>query len=116
MAHFRLNDFIDIGTTAFLTSVSWQVALDSDFIHIIDESLEDVINIDEWHSQLPMIDDPDNYYADLDMLWCRIKVHIDEDSSPWFICEPKNQNKQIIRVNELDGSVTIYDSLIDNFN
>ena len=115
MALLRINDLIDINTKGFHNATTWQVALDENFTQIIDESIKDTINVKEWHTMLPKINEV-GYYADLDNLYARAKVWIDDNVSEWFVMEPKNQNKQKIIVVELDGSITEYDSILDNFN
>lgn len=116
MAHFSLNDFIDINTKTFHDATSWQVALDQEFTQIIDQSLHDTVNLYIWVSMLPMIGVPGQYYADLDNLYARVKVHIGDEESPWYNMPPKNQNDQTILVTELDGTTTTYNSILDKFN
>jgi len=115
MAMLSIIDYIDINCKGYHNATSWQVALDPDFTQIIDESIEDKVNVQTWHTMLPKIDG-NGYYADLDNLYARAKVHIDNSVSDWFVMEPKNQNKQKIIVTELDGTLTEYDSIEDNFN
>jgi len=115
MALLRIIDLIDINTKGFHNATSWQFALDPDFTQIIDESLKDTVNVKEWHSMLPKITG-DGYYADLDKLYARAKVWIDDNVSEWLEFTPLNQNDQTIIVTELDGSISTYDSLSDGFN
>jgi hypothetical protein len=92
MAKLEINDYIDIGTGGFHNATSWQVAKDPEFKEIIDESLKDTVNVKEWHTMLPKRpEDGPGYYADLDMLYARVKVHVDEYESPWEVLEPKSQ-------------------------
>ena len=114
MALLRLNDFIDLNVKGYHDATSWQFATDPEFKDIIDESLHDEVNLTEWVSMLPKKDG--GYYADLDQLWARVKLHIDHNESPWYVCPPKNQNDQTIIVTELDGSKSTYNSITDNFN
>ena len=116
MAFFKIHDYIDIGTKCFHDATSWQVGLDSEFTEIIDESLHDTTNLLEWHSMLPKIGDPGQYYADLDNLYARVKVHMGDDVSDWFNLPVKNQNDQTIIVTDLNGVDTSYNSLTNNFN
>lgn len=108
MAHFKLLDFIEIGCGARHTAVSWQVASDENFDDIIDESLEDTENLWEWHSMLPK--SSGGYHADLDELYLRVKVHIDDNVSPWYVVGPANQNLQMITINALDETQTVVSS------
>jgi len=113
MAQFRLHDFIDVGTHGYIDATSWQVAKDPDFKEIIDQSLHDTVNIYTWNSPLP--DDAGWFYADLDNLYARVKVHILESESDWYVMEPKNQNDQefvitengevVKRVNSLEAGI-----------
>lgn len=116
MARLKVNDYIDIGMKSNVIAVSWQVALDPNFMDIIDESLNDSINLHEWNTPLPKINEPGKYYSDLDKLYGRIKLFFTNGESAWYVMPIANQNAQEIRVTELDGSVTVYDSIIDNFN
>ena len=110
MARLRVNDYIDICTNNTHNATSWQVALDPDFTQIIDQSLKDTVNVKEWVTPLPKIDG-NGYYADLDNLYSRVKVHIDDTESPWFVMEPVNQNKQRVIYTYPDGHTEEYDSL-----
>lgn len=107
MACIKVNDYIDLGTGGVHNATSYQVALDPEFTQIIDQSLKDTEHVKEWHSMLPMIDRPGNYYADLSALYARIKVHVDDNESPWFVLEPKDQNKQNVTITE-DGQEDIH--------
>lgn len=106
MATIKLLDYIDYGTGGYVTAVSYQFALDVNFTKIIDESLHDSVNLTEWTSMLPKIDEP-GYYADLDKLYARIKIHVDEFSSPWFVLQPKSQNIQNVVITE-EGKEPIF--------
>jgi len=117
MALFKLNDFIDYHTHGSITEISWQVALDSGFTQIIEESIKDHVNVREWYSMLPVIGATDgSCYADLSNVYARVKIHIGLVDSDWFDMVPLNQNNQIIFVTELNNTTTTYDALADNFN
>lgn len=92
MARIELKDYMDIATKGMPTATSWQVALDKDFKNIIDESLENKESIYEWITPLPKIDNPDDFYDDLDELYCRVKLHIYDTVSDWFVF-PVNTQK-----------------------
>jgi hypothetical protein len=106
MAKITITDIIDVGTGSYHNATSWQVALDPEFTQIIDQSLNDKVNVKEWHSMLPKIND-NGYYADLDLLYARVKVHIDSYESPWYVLRPKSQNIQNVTITE-KGVATIY--------
>lgn len=93
MAKFCINDYIDLGTQGYHNATSWEVALDPEFIYIIDFTYKNTVNVKCWNSMLPKLDGS-GYYADLDRLYARCKVWIDDFESEWFVCEPKNQNDQ----------------------
>lgn len=101
MAKLVINDYLDVGTGGFHNASSWQVAKDPKFTKIIDESIADTENVKEWHTMLPKLpEDGPGYYADLDNLYARVKVHVDEHESPWFVLEPKSQNVQDVVITE----------------
>ena len=110
MAMLRIDDYFDFGTNTVHNASSWQFALDSDFVQIIDESLDDKVNVKTWHSQLRRLDGP-GYYKDLDKLYARVKVHIDNTVSPWYVIPTGNQNDQEVIVTEEAGSQVTYNSL-----
>ncbi len=99
MARFAINDYISLGCKGYPNAASWQVALDGEFEHIIDESLNDKVNVHSWISPLPKIDGS-GYYADLDEVHARVKYHIDGDESEWFVLTTKNQNDQEFIITE----------------
>jgi len=115
MATLRINDYFDLGTKGYHNASSWQVALDPEFTQIIDESLNDTVNVKEWKTMLPMIGGG-GYYADLDNLYGRVKVHIDNTVSDWFVLAPKNQNDQTVIYTEGDVTVKTVNSLDINLN
>lgn len=101
MAKLTIESYIDIGTGGYHNASSWQVALDPEFTQIIDQSINDKVNVKEWHSMLPKLNGA-GYYADLDALYARVKVHVDDYESPWFVLPPQSQNIQLVRITE-DG-------------
>ena len=117
MAAFRLKDYIDFDTDGYITSVSWQAALDPAYTQIIDESLHDPINKLEWVSTLPVIGSTTGEcYADLNNVYARVKIHMTGADSPWYEMIPKNQNDQTITYHELNGTTTVYNTIVDNIN
>jgi len=115
MATLRINDFIDIGTHGYHNASSWQVALDENFEQIIDESLSDKINIEEWSSMLPEINGK-GFYKDLSNLYARCRVHIDHNVSPWYVMKPKNQNDQLYLITEEGKQEFLLDGLETGIN
>ena len=110
MAMLYIGDYIDFATKGYHNASSWQVALDPEFTKIIDESLEDKINVESWNTPLPKIG-ADGYYKNMDQLFARVKVHIFNSVSPWFVIhEPINQNEQEVEYTYPDGTVKHYDS------
>lgn len=103
MAKIELLDYIDVGSGSVHTATSWQIAKDPDFEKIIDESLNDTVNIKVWHSMLPMLpEDGTGYYADEEMIYARVKIHLGETVSPWYVLEPKDQREQDVTISK-DG-------------
>lgn len=111
--------YIDIGTQGPHNMTSWQVAKDSHFFKIIDESLEDPDNVTSWKTPLPKLPedkiDPsaDEFYSDITTLYVRVKIHVgdvkrDKDgnvtskkvraSSDWSVIGPIDQRLQDITV------------------
>lgn len=110
-----IEDYIDLSTKGYHNASSYQVALDENFEHIIDQTIKDKINVKSWHTMLPKIDGT-GYYADLDKVYARVKVFIDNDESPWFTVVPLNQNDQTMMITE-EGKETLYlNSIENNFN
>lgn len=100
VAKVVLGEFIDIGAGDDHDATSWQVALDKAFVNIIDESLHDTENLTEWYTMLPMIGEPGRYYADETEIWARVKIHVKEHESPWFVIGPRDQNIQKVIITE----------------
>jgi hypothetical protein len=99
MARLIIQDYIDISSDGVHNATTWQIALDSGFTQIIDESINDTVNVKEWHSPLPFITG-NGYYADLDQLYARVKVHVDDAVSEWFVLPVANQNIQAVTITE----------------
>jgi len=133
MAKFTIDDYIDFGNNGFHDATTWQVSDREDFSNIIDESIHDTVNVKSWISPLPINGSATKFHADLDTVYCRVKIHIDDVTSDWFYIGREevivngivtgytwngiiNQNDQPIRVTELDGTVSHYNSITDNFN
>jgi len=115
MATLRINDYFDLGTKGYHNASSWQIALDPGFNQIIDQSLNDTVNVKEWKTMLPKIGGG-GYYADLNNLYARIKIHIDNTVSGWFVLAPKNQNNQPVIYTENGVTVRTVNSLDINLN
>lgn len=88
------------------SATDWQIALDEDFTQIIDESLNDTVNLLEWHSPLPRLDDPTKFYSDEDLIYARARVWFDYENSGWLILTD-NQNYQEVILTE-DNEEDIY--------
>jgi len=115
MARFEINDYMDIGTIGYHDATTWEVALDEEFTQVIDTSVHDFVNVTTWNSPLPVING-EGVYKDLDKLYLRVKIHIGDTTSPWYVAEYKNQNKQIVNFVENDEIVESVDSLEIGFN
>lgn len=116
MATFYIDDYIDFGTKGYHNATSWQVAIDPQFEKIIDQSLDDKINVKQWNSPLPRIDAA-GFYKDLDNIYVRVKVHIFNSVSPWFVLpEVLDQNKQLVTYTENGIVVKTANSLAIGLN
>lgn len=103
MARIEIIDYIDVGSGSVHTATTWQIAKDPEFTKIIDESIEDYVNVKKWYSMLPMLpEDGTGYYADLEQLYARVKIHLGETVSPWYVLEPKDQREQEVLITK-DG-------------
>jgi len=126
MAHIIINDVIDVGTGGYPNAISVEIAEDAAFTKLIDSTYKnkqpvlDAINypipatgkpiVAIWYSMLPK-QDGSGYYADLNSLYSRVKVFVDDNESDWFILDTKNQNIQDVIITE-DGEDTIYTTSI----
>lgn len=113
MARLKLNEYIDIGTIGIPMEVSWQVAVDSGFTNIIDESLNDTVNIFGWITPLCINpqDPPENrtYHKDLSTLYGRVRIdkimtsnngveEVADLNMDWFVMDFKSQLNPVINV------------------
>lgn len=108
MAHIILDDFIDIGSGSDHDATSWQIATDSKFKNIIDESLHDTKNLTRWYTMVPKPGE-EGYHADLKVLYARVKIHVREYESDWFVIGPMDQNDQQVVITE-EGEEDIHTS------
>lgn len=115
MARFKVDDYISLGTSSCPIASSWQVALDAEFTQIIDETLYDKHNVYEWNTPLPKING-DGYYADLDKLYCRVKYHVLNGESDWYILPVGNQNDQEVILKQDGVEIERFNSLEAGFN
>lgn len=107
-----ITDYISIGSDANHNASSYQVALDPLFTDIIDESIEDRVNVKEWHSMLP--NKNGGYYSNLDKIYARVKVWLDNDESPWYILPVVSQQDQNLIITE-NGKPDIHvNTITDN--
>lgn len=111
MAQFSLTSFLDIGTKGYHTATSWKVCYDRAGNNIIDQSLVDSVNLLHWISPLP--DGQGNFHADLAAMYLFVKVHILNDTSPWFYAGVGNQNEQTFQVTNNGNLVQTVNMLID---
>lgn len=96
--------YIDIGTGTKHDSTSWWASKDKYFNKIIDKSEKDPVNLLEWVTPLPKLDEDktnieeEEYYSDLETLYIKAVIHCGEFSSNEIILGPINQNEQKIYV------------------
>ena len=110
MATFKIasksdNDYyIDIGTGGRHNATTWIVAKDKFFTRIIDKSEKDKVNLLKWTTPLPKLEedrlDPNvmEYYSDLDSLYVRVIIHIDDFDSNAIEYGPINQLEQTVLI------------------
>lgn len=119
----KFNDeyYDDIGTGGKHNMTTWQVAKDSNFHKIIDQSLEDPVNILTWSTPLPKLPEDkadqlaEEFYSDLPTLYLRVKIHVGtiskndqgeiinkviNASSSWVNLGPVDQRVQDITVTQ----------------
>lgn len=100
MAVFTIDKFDTIGTDRLVDATSWEAASDPDFTNIIDHryfkrATRDDPDIFTWVT--PLLDPSGIPYADLDTVFCRMKIHAgDTCSQNWYNVGPANQNDQIV--------------------
>lgn len=99
------NDYyIDIGTGGKHNATTWVVAKDKFFNRIIDQSIKDSKNLLTWITPLPKLPedkinpDEDEYYADLETLYLRVTIHVDDFNSNTIEIGPINQLDQEIYI------------------
>lgn len=103
MARFKFTDYYDLGTKGYSTAGTWEAALDSDFVNIIDSVDKDENARDVWITPLEYDDNGvTKAYSDLDNIYVRCKMWIDNVVSDWFVLTPSNQNDQVVIYTE-DG-------------
>jgi len=98
MAKITIGDYINFSTPNGHTATDWQVALDSKFKIIIDESICDEINLKEWHTPLPKVMEK-GFYSDLDIIYARVRIRFDNVVSNWLELND-NQNYQKVIITE----------------
>lgn len=74
MAKFYIKDFVKSNDFSGIVAVSWQVALDKDFLLIVDETYKNTDNVEVWHSPLKKIDGP-GLYDDKTKFYVRCKIY-----------------------------------------
>lgn len=94
MAYIRIGNVMHFATKDKHTSTDWQVALDQDFTQIIDESINDEVNLTEWHTPLPKINEP-GFYSDQDMIYARVRLRYGQDVSNWLYLNDSQNDQDI---------------------
>lgn len=111
----------DIGTGGKHNMTTWQVAKDSNFHKIIDETIEDPNSVLKWSTPLPKLPEDkidqskEEFYSDLKTLYLRVKIHVGEisrndqgevinktitSSSDWIVLGPVDQRLQDINITQ----------------
>lgn len=105
MARLIVGDYVEVLTNGIITAVDYQVAKDENFEQIIDESMDDKINLEYWDTPLPKreedkIEGESEFYSDLEVIYGRIRIHIDNTVSDWVVIGPYSQTKQKVLITE----------------
>lgn len=106
MAKFIIHNIIKLGMRHKHTATDWQVALDKDFSQIIDQSINDKVNLLEWHSPLKRIDGQPGLYSDEEKVYARFRTWFKNECSDWLVLTD-NQNYQEVIITQ-DGKDPIY--------
>ena len=104
MATFCFSEHRSLGAKGMPTAGTWEVALDPSFTQIIDRTVNNPDAIYTWNSPLPKIGEP-GYYVDLPELHVRMKLHIHNSVSDWYVLPVVDQRDQQITTTE-NGVVT----------
>jgi oligoendopeptidase F len=111
MAKFRVGEYLDILTNGYHNATTWEAALDPEFTQIIDKVEESKEFLKEWVTPLPTLEDPNKFYKDLENVYVRVKIHIDNTESNWVVLNSLNQREQLVLIVGLDGEITETNSL-----
>lgn len=104
MAHINIHNYVGIGLDfSRHTATTYQIAKDSNFTLIVDQSIKDTQHKELWYSQLPKRpEDGPGYYSSECKLYARFKLHFgDTVESPWCDFILDNQREQdVVITNE----------------
>lgn len=64
----------DLGSGGGHLATTWEVALDEEFTKIIDASYFDTVNLTEWHTPLPIPNQPGEYFTSLEHVYVRARI------------------------------------------
>lgn len=104
MAHINIHNYVGIGLDfSRHTATTYQIAKDSNFTLLVDQSIKDTQHKELWYSQLPKRpEDGNGYYSSECKLYARFKLHFgDRVESPWCDFILDNQREQdVVITNE----------------
>lgn len=85
MANLNITDIIEVGMTAPHIATDWQVAYDSSFEAIVDESIKDEENLLKWIT--PLYKENGEMYKGDEVLYARARVYYEgkDTPSPWYV-------------------------------
>ena len=96
MAKFYLKDFVADNIVTSIDSVTWEVALDKNFKHIIDSTIRNRDCIFVWETPLKRVDKK-GYYDEFDEIYARVKIHSRNgnniNDSDWYYAKARKKKK-----------------------
>jgi len=118
MARFKIEDYYDLGTKGYPTAGTWEAATDNMFNNVIARVDKDPEAAIVWVTPLEYTEDGIvKAHADLNTIYVRCKLWIDDDVSDWmYITESANQNDQTVVYTENKKVIKTANSLDIGFN
>ena len=106
MAKFYLDDYVVNNSFKDVVAVSWEVALDRDYLIIVDETIYNTTDILVWSSPLTKIDGT-GHYDSTTPLYIRVKIYTTNngkvDESDWFYVGSEQDFDRVIKLTDKDG-------------
>lgn len=117
MARFKFEDYYDLGTKGYPTAGTWEASLNPEFTDIIASVYKDAKSRSVWVTPLEYVENGvTKAHSDLENIYVRCKLWIDDDVSDWFYLDPTNQNDQTVVYTENKEIIKTVNSLEAGFN